>query len=371
MKHLLLLSFAVTALVACAKTESPILQTPPEKVAPITLTAGKVASIPDPKVNILFVVDNSGSMKVHQETLKRNISKFADTFFQNPRIDYRIGIVPVYDRTYQDGQAHCRLAGAVRSMNPFAELVPLKNPDDTLVGGAPFITRNTPNGADILKSTVAIGVKCGPEAEESLSPVLGIIDPIRNIEKNGGFYDKDAYLVVIFLTDADDVTMDYNRFYETMLAEKGGDKSKLLFAAALPESRGCAVDSRSTEIRKLINKSGGSRFDLCSSKFGEQLVKFGNKLVKRVAEQEIFLGFIPDTRLSLAYGTKEMRPEELQPIPRGVDGYLIKNGPKPNTRLLVIQSNLNIQRVEGGEIFITAYPIDPNYFGNGRAHEVD
>lgn len=94
-------ALALLGVVACnKKSVNPRLQAPAEKIAAVELAAGQTKTISEPKVNVLFVVDNSGSMKSHQEKLKANIGLFADKFFNNPRIDYRIGVVPIYDRVY-------------------------------------------------------------------------------------------------------------------------------------------------------------------------------------------------------------------------------------------------------------------------------
>src|SRR5690349_494813 len=47
----------------------------------------------DPKVDILFVVDNSGSMGTHQQNLSANVSKFTQAFIKGSILDYNIGIV--------------------------------------------------------------------------------------------------------------------------------------------------------------------------------------------------------------------------------------------------------------------------------------
>lgn len=366
MKKIITVIAITVLLTACAKTESPFLQTPAEHVEPVTVSAGKITPIPEPKVNILFVVDNSGSMDDHQAKLKANIAKFAATFFKNPRLDYKIGIVPVFDSTYEEGQAHCRLKGDTRKMNPLSELVPLKNTDGSLVENSPpFITRDTPNAEEVLKRTVVLGTQCGPEAEESFSPVLGIMRADIN-EKNMNFYDKDAFLVVIFLTNSDDITLGLsaNQFYEKLVAAKGGDRNKILIAAALPEkeSASCVVDSSGPQFSDLIRLSNGSVFNLCSNNFGTELAAFGNVLVEKVAQQRIELDFVPDDRLKITYGKKGMRDEELQQIPKGTGGYIYL----PGTKTIILDANLNINRVEGGEIFITAYPVDPKNFKNGR-----
>lgn len=363
---LILLAPAFLGLIACAKSESPFLQTPPEKVEQVTGEVGKTVSIPDPKVNILFVVDNSGSMMPHQELLKRNIEKFASTFFTNPRLDYKIGVVPVYDsfNLHLEGSSDGCAPGKVRKMNPLGELVPLKGAEGKI------ITRDTPEAAKVLKETVAIGVQCGPDAEESFSPVLAVLDEKRNKELNDHFYDKDAYLVVIFLTDANDLTpgMTANQFYDRLKAAKGGDESKILMAAAIPNSPSCQIDSDPIEIRRLMARAnGGSIFNLCSSSFGTDLANFGKKISEDITEQRIEIGFIPDKRLKVYYGVKGMRTEEMQEIPLNKNGQTGGYSYMPNTQMIILSHDLNINRIPGGEIFYVAYPINPKKFTNGLA----
>ena len=200
MKHLLIISLAIglLALSSCnsTNTDGGSNSVPTEPVSAITIEATKTQAAGDPKVNVLFVVDNSGSMKGYQQKLSRNMRLFTDKFFANSRIDYRIGVVPVYDSKYlNDKKVYPRVG--VRKMNALAELVPLKGlaPEDNQ--SQLFITRNTLNPKQVLEQTVAIGVQWGPEAEESFSPVLAIADDTINA-KNQGFYEKDAYLAVIF-----------------------------------------------------------------------------------------------------------------------------------------------------------------------------
>lgn len=383
MKNLILIAMLLTAtsfITACGDKTNPRLQVPAEKFTPIQLQAGETKSISEPKVNILFVVDNSGSMKGHQATLQRNINLFADKFFNNPRIDYKIGVVPVYDRVYpRKDLLHDPVQGQRernRKMNPLGELVPLKDRNGQVIDGAPYITRETQDAKNVLKNTVALGVQWGPEAEESFSPVMKIIaDEKHNQTVNAGFYDKDAYLVVIFLTDADDVTPEVTgeTFYNFLVNAKGGDKNKILIAAALPSatqnSAQCAVDGNGPQYAfpELIRVSGALRLDLCSNTFGAKLAEFGQKLVQRVATQVIELGFTPDiTKLSITYGTQDQPESERQVIPRtdsGVGGYSFN----PKTNRIFINPNLNITRVEGGEIFISATPVNMSNISNGRA----
>lgn len=379
---LVLLVAALFATTACNKSTNPQMQAPPEVYTPSDTSAPQLATAKDPKVNILFVVDNSQSMDAHQEMLKRNIDQFANQFFNNPRIDFKIGVVPVYDRRflndtslynyYETVNGKRVIKNGPRKMNQLGVLVPLKGKDGETLEGAPYITRDTPNAKEVLKNTVRIGTQWGPEAEESFSPVLEVIgNDSLNQQANAGFYDKDAHLVVIFLTDADDVTPEVTpySFYESLVQAKGGDTEKVILAAALPgakrNSASCRLDGNGPQYKfpQLMSIAEGVVADLCSSSFGEKLALLGEQMVQKVGAQRIKLGYTPDVNLMVTYGTADTPVEKRQVIPRNAKtGYYFN----PRTTEIVLSPNMKIDRVPGGQIFVTAIPVNYANLNNGR-----
>lgn len=373
-KNILTLSLVAAALAvtACAKKGNPRLQAPPETHVEVDQAAPKVESSGDPKVNILFVVDNSQSMDAHQARLKANINRFADKFFDNPRIDYRIGVVPVFDSKFlndpkQDYTYYETVNGKrVTKVGPRimvqeeGVLVPLKkDAQGQVLDGVPYITRETPDAINVLKNTVAIGTQWGPEAEKSFSPALKVIsDSKLNRDANGGFYQKDAYLVVIFLTDADDASngLSASSFMKKLIAAKGGNKNKILIAAALPSAKSntanCRLDGDGprSKFPQLMNISQGTVADLCSNSFGDTLAALGDRLVEQVGSQRIRIREIPDSNsIEVSYGAKNSSEAERQIIPRDSNGgwyYNIEN------QEIVLSPDINIQRVQNGEIFV-------------------
>ncbi|MBC7465504.1 MAG: hypothetical protein H7256_05885 [Bdellovibrio sp.] len=362
MKHLFIISLAIglLALSSCNSTSTDGGANAEVKSF-VTLEASKTQAAADPKVNVLFVVDNSGSMKSYQEKLSKNMRLFSDKFFTNARIDYRIGVVPIYDSKYLNDKTVYR--SGVRKMNALAELVSLKGLTAEDDQKQLFITRKTLNPKQVLEQTVAIGVQWGPEAEESFSPVLAIADPVINKEKNQGFYEDDAYLAVVFLTDADDVTpgLSGDDFYQRLVDLKGGDRSKILIAAALPNLNNhgadCTKDGQGPlqSFPSLLAASGALVADLCSSNFGSRLADFGGYLAQRVAMQKIALNFTPDiATLQVSYGEANSSETDRVLIPRGTGGYLFN----PDTNEVIISSNFNTVRKEHGVIFVKAIPAD-------------
>ena len=351
----------VSFLSACG-VENPSRQGPIQNTSTVTMQANKDEIAGTPKVNILFVVDNSGSMRGYQQKLADNIEKFADTFFENTRVDYRIGVVPVYDsKNLNDTKIY---NSGPRKMNPLGELVKLKGLPEGDATTELFITRHTPNPKEVLKQTVLLGTQWGPEAEESFSPVMQVMNPQHNAEKNQGFYEKEAHLAVIFLTDADDVSPNLSAedFYNQLVAAKDGDRSKVLIAAAIPDpakhGSSCTTDGRGPidAIPTLMKISGGITADLCSNNFGTRLTDFGNYLVRQLTSQKIPLGFLPDvTTLMVTYGAPDSKIEDRQVIPRGENGYFLDMNPAQPQ--IILSPNLVLHPVPNGVILISAKPV--------------
>lgn len=366
--------FLMLSITGCG-VKSPERQAPPETFTPLSEEVSQSEELTEPKVNILFVVDNSGSMKPFQKKMADNIDHFSNTFFDNTRLEYRIGIVPVYDSKFLNDKTVYYPSGP-RKMNPLGELVPLKGLETQLHGELDehrpvFITKETPNPKKVLRETVMIGVQWGPEAEESYSPVLALTtDETLNNTVNQGFYQKDAYLAIIFLTDADDVTpgLSGEEFYQRLIAIKGGDRSKILVAAALlnPNHRSLRCPSTTEKgavqsFPALLAVSSGTFADLCSHNFGSSLAEFGNQLVQRVASQKKQLHYTPDiTTLTVSYGL-DSQPESLQILKRPHD-YTFN----PQTNEIILNPYLKLTKIEGAKLKVSAKPVSLGNYKSKR-----
>ncbi|MBN8538270.1 MAG: hypothetical protein J0M15_14545 [Deltaproteobacteria bacterium] len=297
---LLLMPILISLFLTACGNVSPDRQAPPEFFTSVSEELTQTDTLSDPKVNILFVVDNSQSMNPYQTILAENIELFANAFFDNTRIDYRIGVVPVYDSKYLNDQTVYKPSGK-RKMNALGKLVPLKGLNDEISPTPLYITRETPQPKQVLKETVLIGTQWGPEAEESFSPVLAVMTDQINSTDNQGFYEQDSYFAVIFLTDADDASpgLSAEDFYQKLVKSKHGDRSKILIAAALPKTTtancGHSKEKPPTQaFPSLLAASSGVFADLCSESFGSSLAEFGNQLRRRVSTQKKQLSYTPD-----------------------------------------------------------------------------
>ena len=232
-----------------------------------------IAEDPTPKVDILFVVDSSGSMQEHQAKLAINIPEFTAAFTKNSQLDYHIGVVT----TDMSSSLHAgRLVGAVKIVN-----------------------RRTPNADQILAGNLKVGVN-GSGTEKSYAPVLAALKKPLVDNQNKGFYRPGAHLVIVFITDAEDQSgMNENVFWKELLALKGNDPSKILAYGVLTASfdLNCKAvsETRPLNIERFLAlafKGTPNVMSLCSPTYGAELASMGTDISTRVGNV-IYLKRLP------------------------------------------------------------------------------
>ncbi len=285
----------------------------PQLQAPYEAHGSKSQSVPvasrtefSPKVDVLFVIDNSMSMKDHQENLKRNIDRFVEAFEANKHLDFHIGVTTVWDSRRFDG-----VTVTADKFHPLGLLYPVQNglAPAALVAGQPallaanFVNR-IPGYTQILGETLKIGVVPrgtdkvdlgGPENEELFTPVIAAIDG-----RNVGFIRHDAHLAVIMITDADDVSsISPSKLQDALASAKEHDSSMFSTYAVLSLSKSCPKDpgnkkDSNRQILDFLSKTDGKAFDLCDSHYGDKLAEAGRMIEKRASrEVKIYLESVP------------------------------------------------------------------------------
>lgn len=267
-------------------------QTPPGYLVPY-LPEEKVVQdnteVYDPKVDILFVVDNSGSMGVHQKNLSTNVNKFVSTFTKTSVLDYNIGVVTT-DMDSNYGPCCGRLNGRLHR----------------------FVNKLTPDANRQLENNLLVGTG-GNWEEMSFDPVVAALSPPNVTGHNAGFYRQDASLVVIFLTDAEDQSRDYDpqNFYKFLVDLKKGNADKVLsYGAIVPtnDTTHCNRDEmtaprRIEDFLGLVVNKGNNIMNLCDPDYGTQLANMAKDIVDKVGSV-IYLNRPPDIKsIRVSYGS--------------------------------------------------------------------
>lgn len=274
-KYLFITLFALVA-VSCSEDSPkkiPRVTNEPEKVsetAPISKNSFR------PQLDILFVIDDSGSMMSHQTNLSQNISKFADAIVRTKFLDYHVGVV------------NSTASGSSWSSKPCC---------GALVGTPRFVDRATPNGIQALAANLIVGTS-GDAVEKFFDPVyLAFTEP--NLSgHNVGFYRQSASLALIFITDTEDQSKMFTaKTIHSFLLNLKGSAEKLFVAAAhIPDNQ---IKTCSGETSDIQTKSGltdlfqltqATTFSLCDN-FGDKLADIGAKIANQA--QTMYLNQVP------------------------------------------------------------------------------
>lgn len=154
------------------------------------------------KLDVLFVVDNSGSMSSSQNNLAANFSSFIDRFITKG-YDFKIAIGTT-DAFYGDQfiSSGCSICNV--NQTRFRSGV---TPNPVYVIDKNNYDLGLPSEVTRLKSEFSANVKVGISGsgdERAFSSIKALL----NSSLNSGFHRSDAYLAIIIVSDEEDFSQD-------------------------------------------------------------------------------------------------------------------------------------------------------------------
>lgn len=324
----LILALAISSsFIACSPT-SPKLLPQPDYSKPVKKQEGGEYVPFDPSVDILFVIDNSGSMSEHQTNLATNIGLFIDELSTNTFLDYRVGVVNSTIDTW-GGHAPGELQGTPK-----------------------VVDKTTPNLRNALATNLTVGIN-GSGTEVFIETVQRALEPTMLTGKNQGFYRPNALLAIMFITDSDDQGKVTPQQLQTFLyGLKGGDPSKIaVYGAIIPpgETR-CDNWGEPTPVKlqDFMRIMSGVELNLCDTDFGQKLAAIGTDILSKV-ETKIPLKSIPvASTIRLTYGS--------QVIPNDINKGWIYD---PKRNWIILGKDLELQpEPKGTQIEVYFVPAD-------------
>lgn len=234
------------------------------------------------KIDVLWVIDNSGSMKPRQENLARNVRSFIDVFVKS-EVDFRL---------------------AVTTTDVFTD-------PGALYGNPKIITPSTPDVAGKFAANAQVGVAGSPyeagleaaertlnrQRTEQAAKFEGYESCALNCDKGEdpaacrkvcasssgiNFLRPDAFLYLIFLTDEEDRSQgDIRFYYRSFETAKGvGNDSTVTTAAIMGDvptnACGATPGQRYLQLSQL---TGGEVGSICDAEFAQTLENLANNAV--------------------------------------------------------------------------------------------
>lgn len=270
---------------------------------------GFVSQQANNKVDILWVIDNSGSMGPKQTNLSNSINSFMSQFVTK-NFDYQISVLTTDTRTVgAGGQGSCS------------------------VGNPLIISPTTPNPVGSLATNANVG-NFGDAAAKGIDAVKTALSAPNVTGCNANFLRSGAYLAVIFFSDADDndsVTtpaglVSFLDTVKTPTTTPGGNtvRSYSLNAMVAPDHTTATCQAlgpfteTGTKFITAANATGGIVADICEPDFSAGLLAVGTKILEQTTA--VRLASVPDTGTLYVVVGSNVAPNS------ATDGYTYDSG---------------------------------------------
>lgn len=231
------------------------------------------------KLDLLFVIDNSGSMAPKQQNLSDNFDSFVNTFVDK-RFDFNIAIVTTDTRTAAAG-----------------------GQDSDFQGTPTVLTDETDNFVNLFKTNVLVGALGDPSAK-AMDAIATSLSAGKRATTNAGFIRDDAHLAIIILSDSDD--FDSTTGQTALLTFLDGLKPATTTSVGSKENYSISTvavldstnplctapfDQGNTFI-SLASKTSGSTTSICATDFSDGLLELASTIAESATS--LLLDQVPD-----------------------------------------------------------------------------
>lgn len=261
---------ALVVMCACGKQRLQAALPPDVRVDTYTQQAAS-------RIDVLWVIDNSGSMAPRQENLAKNFQAFINEFTKNA-VDFRIGITTT--DTFKDPGG---FVGSVKVITPQTPNVVATFANNVKVGvtGAPFEVgmESARLALELNKTKNATALANCKKACSSGVPTCP-----AQCETNTAysFLRPEAYLYIIFVSDEDDKSSEDTRFfYRYFESVKGIGNDGMVATAAImgdTPTNTCGA-TPGLKYKALSDLTGGEVGSICDENFAVTLKKLASNAV--------------------------------------------------------------------------------------------
>ncbi len=228
-----------------------------------------ITQVTVPSVDVLFVVDNSGSMAEEQRNLRDNFESFM-RYFTDSGLDYHVGVVSTdMDNRQQSGRL--------------------------IADGSTRYIDSSWAAADAIASfqeRANLGTM-GSSDERGKDAAYKALTTEANAT-NDGFYREEAVLSIVVISDEIDYSRDVSvaEFVSWMNSLKAED-DQTWFSSIVGPRGGCATAEEGKGYLEVTAQVGGVAFSICESDYTSVLEELGMQAAG--LKREFFLSEVPVT----------------------------------------------------------------------------
>lgn len=234
----------------------------------------KVKELLAAHVDVLWVIDNSGSMYTHQQNVVKNSELFVDEFSQRANVNWKFGVVSI---SY--GEPNYSLPANSAGFEPGDEMLWSK-----------------PGSVDYFKKSVDKMGTNGFWSEKSFQPTLLVLEDYPN------FLRANSFFVMIFISDSSEETpITSGEFMSRLKVLTPLQSGIRLYAVLATPDLGCNNGEpegpyKGSKYEDIVNLTGGKAYPLCTPDFGKNLVDIAKDIVKKTESKVVLLKKRPIVR---------------------------------------------------------------------------
>ena len=225
------------------------------------------------KVDILWVIDTTPSMREDREKIQNEIS-YMFSEMDSKKLDYRMAVVTM---------------DMARNSTPALS-------GGRFVGSPTVITPATNNRVQVFRNMLNVA-ESGSQFAEGLGAMKAALSRERLAQENQGFYRDEALLAVIFVTDdrdwSDEEPQDYIQFLDSKKqALANGNKAWMAnFIGVIEDSSACRTMGRvsmvGTQFMQVVAASEGSIHSICRDSLSSSVVNIQRSIVQTITDWKI------------------------------------------------------------------------------------
>jgi hypothetical protein len=263
-----------------------------------------------PMVDILWVIDNSGSMGPYQQALAQNFATFIN-WALSLNTDFQIGVISTEINAPETPADYFNIYPGILVFYP---------------GYPKILTNQTPNLAQAFARNVNVGTCCSDEQESGLhAAMMALSEPLVSAPMaNGGLVREEAKLVIIMVSDEPDQSPAPVDFYVDFFKSIKGPRNDQLMDVSVIVDPG----SSGARYRFVADATGGLSRSIDSSNWGSTLSALG---LDAFAARRQFPLSRPANPLTLRVTVDEHDGQGPQTVPEGPGPESFSYDPETNS----------------------------------------
>ncbi len=242
-------------------------------------TQFSVTSTDFKRMDILFVIDNSTSMKAEQLKIS---NAFVDFISRLSGLDYRIAITTTDNSGNYQGSK-----GTLLMFKPVSSAVSYTN-------NTYFVDKNTLNGNTLFIDTINTGT-AGSGQESGLNSIINFVNKSKTLGTiENSFLRPDAAFSTIIVTDSDQLTNSSTfssaEVFLNQLHNQLPGKSYINHSSiVMPGDNNCRSQGETygTTYFNLSELTGGVSASICSADYADQFNLIAEVLLTKVSEKTL------------------------------------------------------------------------------------